>query len=335
MWSAITYVTGPVTLVAFVAAVGAWVYRRKLTADAEQVRTVPDSERSRIVLARYGVSFDVDTAPLTKQQKVDTINRQIEAAAAKFRTVAVVVVIVAVLFFLATVILSIAAMLGSSVATPMGQAGQLEFKAIEVIPQPTSPVVEKYGTDFIPRGPEQATFRFRVYNPGPGPVVITEAQIIPKRVAVRELFPDANVRVFGRAIQMDHHGHIPVTFGTSELSHLRYVIPLKETVPPNDIAELVFWFRHPLSGRIKSDQFLDVHAAIRFLYYNGLATSEDFKIEMADWPYPLPPPPRDDSLNDPALTRDAEVKPGKTWTVVVEESAPELYGFTDESGGNG
>ena len=102
MWNAIAYVSGGATLAAFVAAVAAWIYRRKLAADAELIRTAPESERARLVMARHGVLFDVDTEPLTKQQKVDTINRQIAASASQFRTVALIVVLIAILAALVT-----------------------------------------------------------------------------------------------------------------------------------------------------------------------------------------------------------------------------------------
>jgi tetratricopeptide (TPR) repeat protein len=97
MWQAIGLVSSGVTLVAFLSAVAAWAYKRKLVADAELIRTAPESDRANLVLAHYGYLIRVDTSNLTRAQKFDTINRQLNAAAAKYKVMAAVVVIIAIL----------------------------------------------------------------------------------------------------------------------------------------------------------------------------------------------------------------------------------------------
>lgn len=67
MWDAISNVNSGVTLIAFLVAAAAWLYRGKLLADAELIRTAPEEERAKLVLANYGF-FEVDTAKLKRDQ---------------------------------------------------------------------------------------------------------------------------------------------------------------------------------------------------------------------------------------------------------------------------
>ena len=96
-WEAIGMVSGGLTLVAFVIAIAAWVYKQRLMAASDLIRTAPDDKRGDLVLAHYGYLVQVDTSNLTRKQKADIINQQLDAKASSYTITATVVVILAVL----------------------------------------------------------------------------------------------------------------------------------------------------------------------------------------------------------------------------------------------
>lgn len=102
MWRAITYVGSGFTLIAFLWAVAAWVYRHKLLERERLINSVPETERAALV-ERILVTFDINTSDLTKKQKYDLAINQIHERAKRYRVTATVVVIIA--FFTATVTL--------------------------------------------------------------------------------------------------------------------------------------------------------------------------------------------------------------------------------------
>ena len=104
MWGAIAAVSSGITLIAFLAAVVAWVYRQKLSADRELIRTAPTSERATIILARYGKLFDVDVSQLQQKQQYDIVIRQLDQRAHNLRLQTLVVLSVAVLFAVVAVV---------------------------------------------------------------------------------------------------------------------------------------------------------------------------------------------------------------------------------------
>lgn len=69
MWTAIKYVGSAVTLVAFVAAVAAWLYRSRLLEKERLLRTVPEQERAALV-ERTLVLFKVDAERLIEGSAV-------------------------------------------------------------------------------------------------------------------------------------------------------------------------------------------------------------------------------------------------------------------------
>jgi hypothetical protein len=96
MWKAITYVSSGITLIAFICAVAAWIYRTKILERERTIRLAPENARSALV-ERTLEFFSVDTVGLTRQQKYDLALHQIHARAARFRTTAIVIVIIAFL----------------------------------------------------------------------------------------------------------------------------------------------------------------------------------------------------------------------------------------------
>jgi tetratricopeptide (TPR) repeat protein len=93
MWKAIAYVSSGVTLIAFISAVVAWVYRNQILKTERIIRLAPEDARAGLV-ERALEFFSVDTSGLTRKQKYDLAIKQIHARAARFRTTATVVVII-------------------------------------------------------------------------------------------------------------------------------------------------------------------------------------------------------------------------------------------------
>ena len=107
MWEAISWVSGVFTLLAFIAAVIAWIWRRQLTVELESIRLAPQSKRARLILAKRGVLFDIDSKKLndlTSEQILDLANSQIQSAEARFRARAKLIAIVAAIAGIVTTI---------------------------------------------------------------------------------------------------------------------------------------------------------------------------------------------------------------------------------------
>ena len=96
MWNAIAYVSSGVTVVAFVVAVSAWVFRASLVQRERLIKAAPEVDRGALVETALEV-FRVDTSGLTRDQKYRLAMEQIAARERRFKTVAGVVSLVAVL----------------------------------------------------------------------------------------------------------------------------------------------------------------------------------------------------------------------------------------------
>jgi hypothetical protein len=103
MWTAISYVSSALTLIAFVWAVSAWLYRFRLLRTERLIRTVPETERAALV-ERTLVLFSIDSTKLTRDQQYKLALRQIHEQAANYRVTAIVVVIIACLAAAVTLI---------------------------------------------------------------------------------------------------------------------------------------------------------------------------------------------------------------------------------------
>lgn len=93
MWKAIAYVSSGVTLVAFIIAVAASIYRNQILKTERVIRLAPEDARAGLV-ERALEFFSVDTGGLTRNQKYDLAIKQIHARATRFRTTATVVVMI-------------------------------------------------------------------------------------------------------------------------------------------------------------------------------------------------------------------------------------------------
>ncbi|MFL6207580.1 MAG: hypothetical protein ACJ74W_01945 [Pyrinomonadaceae bacterium] len=92
-WNAIAYVSSGITLVAFIVAVAAWVYRTKALRQERTIRLAPKSKRAALVESALEF-FNIDTNTLTREQKYDLALKQIHERAKRFRITASIVVVV-------------------------------------------------------------------------------------------------------------------------------------------------------------------------------------------------------------------------------------------------
>jgi len=104
MWEALKYVNSGLALVAFLAAVAAWVYGRKLKSDAKIISQNPESEDGKTLFSYYEKSIDNPKA-LTKNQRHgivylehDIVVKRIQSRSNNYLIAAVVVLAIAVLF---------------------------------------------------------------------------------------------------------------------------------------------------------------------------------------------------------------------------------------------
>jgi hypothetical protein len=95
-WNTIAYVSSGITLVAFIVAAAAWVFRIKALRIERTIRLAPKSKRAALVEGALEF-FNIDTRTLTREQKYDLALKQIHERAKRFRITAGVVVIVACL----------------------------------------------------------------------------------------------------------------------------------------------------------------------------------------------------------------------------------------------
>jgi hypothetical protein len=94
MWEAIAYVSGGVSLAAFIVAVGASVYKSALDRKVRLIAQAPEEDRARLVKDELEF-FAINTEKLSSEQMHELAIRQIEEKAKRFKTTAVVVVILA------------------------------------------------------------------------------------------------------------------------------------------------------------------------------------------------------------------------------------------------
>ncbi len=103
IWNAIKFVTGGLTLVAFIAAAASLVYRRYLLHEENIVKSAPDSDRANIILAKYS-GITVDVTKLTRDQKFQIATTQIGQKANQFKVGAMLVGFIAVLLAILAVV---------------------------------------------------------------------------------------------------------------------------------------------------------------------------------------------------------------------------------------
>jgi hypothetical protein len=102
-FQAIKYVTSGITLVAFLAATIAWVYRYRLKSRKQTIELAEPAARAALV-ERTLEFFTVDTAGLSNEQKYDLALRQIEARTERFHVSTKAALVVAGIAALITIV---------------------------------------------------------------------------------------------------------------------------------------------------------------------------------------------------------------------------------------
>jgi hypothetical protein len=95
MWSAISYITSGLALVAVLAAVIAWSYKAKTEERERLIRSAKESERRELVKNALEF-FNIDAANLTKEQQFRLALEQIHARGRRFTISAAVICLLAV-----------------------------------------------------------------------------------------------------------------------------------------------------------------------------------------------------------------------------------------------
>ncbi|MDB6024135.1 MAG: hypothetical protein JWM68_358 [Verrucomicrobiales bacterium] len=102
MWQAIQYVGSAITLIAFIAATVAWIFKVKVQKEERLIKLARVDERTELVRDALEF-FRVDTANLSKEQQFKIAFEQIHARAQRFKIAAIVVCIIAVLAAIVTI----------------------------------------------------------------------------------------------------------------------------------------------------------------------------------------------------------------------------------------
>jgi hypothetical protein len=96
MWRAIQYVTTPITLIAFVVAVSAWLYRARIFERKRLIETAKTEDRAELVLAVLK-TYPIPCDNLTRDQKFELLKKLVQQDANRFRTIAIVAVLISIL----------------------------------------------------------------------------------------------------------------------------------------------------------------------------------------------------------------------------------------------
>lgn len=93
-WEAIRYIGSAATLIAFVVAVAAWAYAKRLEQRREVLAEATDSRRAdlaALVLERYGI----DTRTLSREQRYQLAREELRAAMRRFYVIAAAIIVIA------------------------------------------------------------------------------------------------------------------------------------------------------------------------------------------------------------------------------------------------
>lgn len=94
MWTAIKYVTSGITLVAFICAVAAWLYKSYLHRRERLINSVPEAKRAKLVEQTFN-PFKIDTTNLSRQHRYELALMQLKEQTKKYQLTAVVILIIA------------------------------------------------------------------------------------------------------------------------------------------------------------------------------------------------------------------------------------------------
>jgi hypothetical protein len=143
IWNAIALVTSGLTLAAFFAAVGAWVYRLKILEKEKLIKSASEGDRAALVASALEF-FDVETGNLTKQQQFEIALVQIHARARRFLITSM---LIAVVSLLAAGLAAFAFVTSTNGATP---PATMRWKIIDA--ETEGPIYQNIRLHYVRRG---------------------------------------------------------------------------------------------------------------------------------------------------------------------------------------
>src|SRR5258706_11740148 len=112
-WHAITSVTSGLTLVAFVAALSAWVYRRRIKQTERLIAAAPEADRARLIQHLFA-TISVDTSQLNPDQQYQLALTTLAQRSERLRTTERLILLLAVL-------LAVVALVSPRLSSPPGR----------------------------------------------------------------------------------------------------------------------------------------------------------------------------------------------------------------------
>jgi hypothetical protein len=143
IWNAIAWVTSGLTLAAFFAAVGAWVYRLKILEKEKLIKSASEGDRAALVASALEF-FDVETGNLTKKQQFDIALAQIHARARRF---SITSILIAVICLTAAAVAAVAIVLSAGGVSP---PATLQWKIIDE--ETKDPIYQNIHLHYVRRG---------------------------------------------------------------------------------------------------------------------------------------------------------------------------------------
>ena len=105
MWQAIQYVSSGVTLLAFIAAVGAYLYRRSIKQKENMIKYASDDEKGLLIeKIIIGAPSPVDPSTLTREQRYDIACRQLKFQSRRYTINMSITALIAILFSIVSII---------------------------------------------------------------------------------------------------------------------------------------------------------------------------------------------------------------------------------------
>jgi hypothetical protein len=278
MWRVIQFVTTPITLIAFVIAVSAWLYRIKISSARKLVETANPKDRAELVLATLE-TYHIRNDNLTPDQKFDLMKKVIQVRANQSRLIALVAVVVAVL----TAIVLAAALLahgarkeaGTNDGAELRHQGELRDKILSELNEVDETKrnlaaikVASYGEDALPAikmalGSDEDVLR--------NGAVLGLKQMYVSQTVDRE-------KLFDKVLSYYDDGNSDLCRGV-----LEWMVTMAEQLPLQErtrvFSRLKLTFRSQAEDCAKRDDQVALQAA-RFLFFSPFENSKEFVMGM-------------------------------------------------------
>ena len=97
MWDIIQYITTPLTLIAFIAALATIIYRRKLETKKELINSAESSDRARLIEASLE-TYHLRDDNLTKEQKFELVRKVLDQKIQRLKINSITLIVLTVIF---------------------------------------------------------------------------------------------------------------------------------------------------------------------------------------------------------------------------------------------